>query len=264
VVGRVETYQGDTEIEVSWDLEQIQVIGKGPVPAPLVLSTHDVALEENEGWLVQTYGQVVAKTNDYNFFVDDGSGPARVFIDGYNGDFAGVQVGNWATVIGLASEDGNGQRIRVRKPEDVVTQPPPSLSITKSVVPTEDVPLGSVITYTIVLSNSGDGPAVGVVMTDTLPPEVDFGGWVLAGSAIPPGPTDGKIVWGPWDVGKGTVVIPYVFTATLKSMTLYYDIPVTNTVEFTSINGGSGYDEAIFRVEEGIQYIYLPLVTRSY
>lgn len=119
VVGRVETYQGDTEVEVSWDLEQIQVIGSASVPDPLELSTHNAALEANEGWLIQTYGRVVAKTNDYNFLVDDGSGPARAFIDGYNGSFADVEEGDWAEVIGLASEDGDGQRIRVRSTDDV-------------------------------------------------------------------------------------------------------------------------------------------------
>jgi DNA/RNA endonuclease YhcR with UshA esterase domain len=35
VVGRVELYQDDTEVEVSWDLEQIQVIDQAPVPDPL-------------------------------------------------------------------------------------------------------------------------------------------------------------------------------------------------------------------------------------
>jgi hypothetical protein len=119
VVGRVEQYQGDTEVEVSWDLEQVQIIGSGPTPDPLRLSTHDAALEANEGWLIWTFGKVVTKTNNYNFIMDDGSGSARVFIDGYNGDFADVVEGNLIGIRGLASEDGNGQRIRVRGPGDV-------------------------------------------------------------------------------------------------------------------------------------------------
>jgi hypothetical protein len=120
VVGRVETYQGDTEVEVSWDLEQIQIIGTAPVPDPIELGTADAALEANEGWLVSTYGRVTGKANDRNFVVNDGTGPARAFIDGYNGSFADVEVGDWAQVIGLASEDGEGQRIRVRSNDDVV------------------------------------------------------------------------------------------------------------------------------------------------
>jgi DNA/RNA endonuclease YhcR with UshA esterase domain len=120
VVGRVELYQGDTEIQVDWDLEQVQEIGTSPTPAPMRLSTHDAALESNEGWLIHTFGEVITKTNDYNFFMDDGSGLARVFIDGYNGDFAGVAEGDRLGIVGLASEDGNGQRIRVRGPQDVL------------------------------------------------------------------------------------------------------------------------------------------------
>jgi 5'-nucleotidase len=101
------------------------------------LSTHNAALEENEGWLVRTSGEVVTKTNDYNLFVDDGSGPARVFIDGYNGDFTGIQVGDEAHVVGLASEDGDGQRIRVRNPDHVVTWPAGEFPLT--ILHTNDV-----------------------------------------------------------------------------------------------------------------------------
>jgi DNA/RNA endonuclease YhcR with UshA esterase domain len=119
IVGRVETYQGDTEVEVSWDLEQIQVIGSAPVPDPIRLNTRDAALEQYEGWLVKVGGWVVEKTNDYNVILDGGRGPARVFIDGYNGSLADVAVGGWVDAVGLASEDGQGSRIRLRKPEDV-------------------------------------------------------------------------------------------------------------------------------------------------
>jgi uncharacterized protein YdeI (BOF family) len=123
VVGRVEIYQGDTEIQIDWDPEQVQIIGTGTVPGPLELNTQDAALEQNEGWLVQTRGRVIQVINDYSFIVDDGSGPARVFIDGYNGSFALIEEGNHVHVIGLASEDGDGQRIRVRKQEDVIIIP---------------------------------------------------------------------------------------------------------------------------------------------
>jgi hypothetical protein len=123
VVGRVEQYQGDTEVEIGWDLEQVQVIGSDTVPDPLELSTEEAALEENEGWLVKTYGHVDEKVGDYSFYLDDGSGDARVFIDGYNGDFSAVNVHDWVEVIGLASEDGVGQRIRVRDDADVSITP---------------------------------------------------------------------------------------------------------------------------------------------
>jgi len=54
----------------------------------------------------------------------------------------------------------------------------PSLSITTSVTPTTDVLYGSVVTYTVVLSNTGLGDDVNVVLTDTLPSALTFGRWL--------------------------------------------------------------------------------------
>ncbi len=124
VVGQVQIYQGDTEIQINWDPEQVLILGTTTVPEPLPFSTHGATLEQNEGWLMQTSGQVIQVIDEHSFVIDDGSGPARVFIDGYNGSFAGVQAGDQAQVIGLGSEDGDGQRIRVRKQADVTTVAP--------------------------------------------------------------------------------------------------------------------------------------------
>jgi uncharacterized repeat protein (TIGR01451 family) len=243
VVGRMELYQGDTEVEVDWDLEQVQVIGSSTVPDPMDLSTHDAALEANEGWLVQTSGQVVTKTSDYNFFVDDGSGPARVFIDGYNGDFADVEVSDWAQVIGLASEDGEGQRIRVRDSEDVVV-----LSLEKTVTPTSNVPLGSVVTYTVDIANHSDADITGVMVTDTLPTEVTFGSYVSnpGGTAQLPDPRDDTITW-TYPVGSGAHYT-FAFTATVTTDTASYGAEVVNLIAFTSDNADSGQDQATFTI----------------
>jgi hypothetical protein len=46
--------------------------------------------------------------------VDDGSGPVRAFLDGYNGVWDSFKVFDKITVKGLVSEDGGGPRIRVR------------------------------------------------------------------------------------------------------------------------------------------------------
>jgi len=129
-------------------------------------------------------------------------------------------------------------------------------SVLKDVMPTFGAP-GSVVTYTVSIANNGDEDVTGVVITDTLPAEVDFGGWVSAGSAIPPGPTDGKIVWGPWTIEDGKS-IEYVFTATVTAGTAFYQ--VRNTVDFTSANAGSGSDDAIFTIES---YIYMPIIMKT-
>jgi uncharacterized protein YdeI (BOF family) len=96
----------------------------------LPLTTSDAGLESNEGWLVTVTGEVVDKVGNDTLIVDDGSGPIRVFLDGYNGDFDDIRLRYVVQVIGLASEDGNGARIRIRnhnfhldRPNDVIVSP---------------------------------------------------------------------------------------------------------------------------------------------
>jgi uncharacterized repeat protein (TIGR01451 family) len=138
----------------------------------------------------------------------------------------------------------------------------PKLAIDKTVVPgTNVLPLGGAVLYTVVLENDGDADATGVVMTDTLPPELDFGGWIVnEGTATLPDPPGDTIVWGPWDVGTGDSYT-LSFTATLKTGSAFYGTVVTNTVEFDSDNAGTGSAHAVFTADYA--YIYLPLVMRD-
>jgi len=114
VLGTIDVYQGDTEVEF-FEAEQVQVItptdGIDPLPHPL--TTAQAALEQNQGWLTQITGTVTAKGPEY-VMVDDGSGPVRAFLDGYNGVWDSFKVFDQITVKGLVSEDGGGPRIRVR------------------------------------------------------------------------------------------------------------------------------------------------------
>jgi hypothetical protein len=113
VLGTIGIYDGDTEAEF-FEAEQVQILTPtGSVPAPLPFSTHDAALEQNQGWLTQITGTVKSKGADY-VMVDDGSGPVRAFLDGYNGTWADVKLLDKITVLGLISEDFGGPRIRVR------------------------------------------------------------------------------------------------------------------------------------------------------
>jgi uncharacterized protein YdeI (BOF family) len=114
VVGTIDTYNGDTEIQF-FEAEMVQVIDTAiNNPAPLPLSTHDATLEASEGWLATVTGRVTQKTGTDTIFVDDGTGPIRVFLDGYNGTFDDIRVNDKVQVTGLVSEDGDGARIRVR------------------------------------------------------------------------------------------------------------------------------------------------------
>lgn len=123
VLGTVDIYQGDTELQF-FETEQIQVITPTYVLTPELalggdflrpLTTGQAAQEESEGWLLVVTGTVTSKAADDSYIlIDDGSGPVRAFIDGYNGTWADVDVMDRVTVVGLGSEDYDGQRIRVR------------------------------------------------------------------------------------------------------------------------------------------------------
>jgi uncharacterized protein YdeI (BOF family) len=113
-IGTIGIYNGDTEIEF-FEAEMVQVIPPDGYDAtPLVLTTSQATLESNEGWLTVITGRVTGKSGTDTIFVDDGSGPVRVFLDGYNGTLADIHVQDTVQVIGLVSEDGSGARIRVR------------------------------------------------------------------------------------------------------------------------------------------------------
>ena len=135
----------------------------------------------------------------------------------------------------------------------------PSLSIAKSVSPQADVPPGGVVTYTVTLANGGAGAALGVVLTDALPAEVAFGGWVQQ----PTGATQsGNIITWTGTVAGGAEV-RLVFTATLGTDPGLYNRTVVNTATFVSDNAGSGSAQATFATARRY-YIYLPLVMRNW
>jgi uncharacterized repeat protein (TIGR01451 family) len=119
--------------------------------------------------------------------------------------------------------------------------PAPDIAITKTVTPTKDLPLGSTVTYTITLSNSGDGVASGVVMTDDLPSEANFGGWVQQNSAIQVSDT---ITW-TGDIAGNTQEV-FVFTATVGTDSTYYSRTVTNTAHVITDNAGADSADATF------------------
>jgi uncharacterized repeat protein (TIGR01451 family) len=122
--------------------------------------------------------------------------------------------------------------------------------------------LGGLVTYTLVLSNSGAGPASGVVLTDRLPAGLGFGSWIITGSAHLPPPGD-TVTWGPWDIPAGTAYAVR-FTAIVTTESTYYGQVITNTAAFSSTGAGAGSSSAAFAIQPRPEYrIYLPLVLRS-
>ncbi|HFD38336.1 MAG TPA: DUF11 domain-containing protein [Anaerolineae bacterium] len=123
----------------------------------------------------------------------------------------------------------------------VMTVTAPNLSPAKAVTPTADIEPGDSVTYTLTLSNSGDGAATGVVLTDALPAGVSFGGWVQQGNAM----QAGNVINWTGDVSVSNMVT-IIFTAAVGSDLNLYGQTIINTVSFTSANAGSGSDDAAF------------------
>ncbi len=129
------------------------------------------------------------------------------------------------------------------------------LSIGKTVTPTTNVTYHSTVTYTVVLDNSGPLDANGVLLTDTLPSEVDFACWVVqpAGASVD---TNDQITWSGTVTASNAITLTFVVTHTGD----YGDV-VTNTVEYSHTIGG-GSDEATFTVESTIP-VYLPIILKG-
>lgn len=136
----------------------------------------------------------------------------------------------------------------------VLTVMAPSLSVAKVVAPEADVLPGGTVTYTITLSNTGDGLATGIVLTDALPEEVSFGGWIEQGDATE---SDGTIRWAGDLQADASVTI--AFTATVGTDPALAGGTVTNSASFTSANAGSGASDAAFQLQGKVK-IFLPLI----
>jgi uncharacterized repeat protein (TIGR01451 family) len=139
----------------------------------------------------------------------------------------------------------------------VITLTAPILSIAKDVLPVADVVPGGTVTYTIALSNTGDGLATGVALVDILPAEVTFGGWLQQSGATE---ISGTVEWaGDLEV-LSTVTI--AFTATVSPDPYLTGETIINTASYVSGNGGSGADDATFAMVPW-KTIYLPLIMRG-
>ncbi len=245
VVGTLGAYNGDTEIEF-FEAEMVQVIAPttGEV-APKPFTTGAAALEINEGWLTQITGTVTSKVGDEAIFVNDGTGPIRAFLDGYNGDFSDIAVGDIVTVKGLISEDGDGRRIRVRNykmhyptiANDVTKLGAlTAITLSKTVTPTTGIYPGDEVTYTLTLHNGGDVAVTGIALTDMLPWEVNFAAWVAQnGAAV----NDDVITWNGTLNGGATVAIS--FRAVVRSDSFFLAHPVVNVATYAigDLTGGS-------------------------
>jgi len=107
----------------------------------------------------------------------------------------------------------------------------PALAVTKSVYPAAAT-AGSIVTYTVILTNSGNETASGAVVTDTLPGTFTFGGMVHGDAPVVAANTltwTGQTITGSLDTitPTGWVSPPgpltLVFTATTGGSGIYYN-----------------------------------------
>lgn len=139
-VGTVDEYQGDLELRViEYSVTDSYI---NPIN-PTLVSTKDAMDSKNGGSLLNVEGKVINMDNQ-NIYIDDGSGAARVFLDGYIGDGSGdqtkagkwdpmIQIGDRVNAVGLASVDPIGARLRVRNTNEIVRIKdtiPPVITIT--------------------------------------------------------------------------------------------------------------------------------------
>ena len=130
ITGRVSSYLGDAQIAVGNETNDLEIIDDTiNLVEPTKLSTKDSMLEAKEGLLVKVEGKIT-RIDGQNIYVNDGTGEARVYTEGYIGSSVNpgvsdewkerVKVGDTISAIGLASEDPEGHRLRVRDSAEII------------------------------------------------------------------------------------------------------------------------------------------------
>lgn len=151
--GTVDEYQGDKELRVTKVIVTDTAIN--PVE-PAKVSTKDAMDSKNGGMLLMVEG-TVTRMDSQNIYVDDGSGEARAFVDGYIGDGNGgskglwdpnIKVGKSIRITGLASVDASGPRLRVRNTGEITLDKIPPVITFSGVKDGDIVKLNQSITIT--------------------------------------------------------------------------------------------------------------------
>ena len=163
ITGVVGAYEGDTQLGNVNEALDVEILDESiNLVKPTFMSTADSMLEETEGLLVAVKGTVTRiDTEKGNIFVNDGSGEARVFINGYIGGSKVDEIDSWKSrisvgdtlyAVGLSAEDPEGSRIRVRDTDELVVIDDETPEIPNPEVPEYSIPdsiLGAINTAVI-------------------------------------------------------------------------------------------------------------------
>jgi uncharacterized repeat protein (TIGR01451 family) len=152
-------------------------------------------------------------------------------------DLYGTTVTNQAALTAFnapATEDQAGFTVKAA----------PALTVVKTAAPTSDLYPGDIVTYTIVLTNTGEALAQGIMLTDTLPAQLAFDGWIVQPMAAT---VQGRTVRWQGEL-DGSDSLTFVFRASVHEETAFVPLTLVNTVVFASDNGGSGSDDVEIQV----------------
>jgi uncharacterized repeat protein (TIGR01451 family) len=126
-----------------------------------------------------------------------------------------------------------------------VNAPHAILNLTKAVEigGGNEVSLGGVVTYTLVISNSGDAAATDIVITDLVPDALAYGAQLDTGTVIRPQP--GNVLrWGPAYL-PAQDAFSLVFTAIVTDTVAFAGQEVVNQATFTATNHTPGLSNQV-------------------
>ncbi|MBN1877401.1 MAG: fibronectin type III domain-containing protein [Anaerolineae bacterium] len=132
-----------------------------------------------------------------------------------------------------------------------------------------EVPLGGIVTYTIVITNNSTEIAPNVVLTDPLPAEVLFKTFVDYGNSAvlpPPGTVNlppAAVVWEPGNVAPGES-LRLSFVVAVTENTDAAGSTVVNTAFASADNASQVSGGDSFTIKRDEYALYLPLILRSY
>ncbi|HAJ38174.1 MAG TPA: hypothetical protein DCL15_21080, partial [Chloroflexi bacterium] len=104
-------------------------------------------------------------------------------------------------------------------------QPGPALGLAKQVAPATNVAYQGVVTYTLVLSNSGGAADGAVILTDTLPAEATFAHWIEQNGATIDA---GRLAWSDAVDAGAAITVSFAVTNTAGG-----GATITNTAWFS-------------------------------
>lgn len=213
--------EGEAEVP-DWEVCLYQLVTQGEGETTRVLISCQDTDEDGWVWWMDDLNEGTYEVEEEvqeNWTNTTDNNPATVELDDENRS-AEVWFGNHFDEPEDTTSGGGGGTI-------VTSTPEPVLTIVKSVTPSFTTP-GGELRYTITLSNTGDGSAINVVLTDVLP-----AGFVYAASTDTgdlEAPTEGVETYS-WNVGTLTVG---------SSVTVNYNVTVPgDAVEGTYVNRAS-------------------------